>query len=83
MPFSLEGTVGGRSLEARAEARGEARGLAHGRQQLLTDLMRRSFGDHPRLAAIAENLSSWPQDKALDAVLSADSIEVLERIARG
>jgi hypothetical protein len=63
MPISLEGIVGGRSLEARAEARG----LARGREQMLTDLMRRSFGDRPEIPGIAGILSGWPQDKALDA----------------
>ena len=35
-----------------------------------------------QIPGIAEVLSGWPQDKALDAVLSAESIEALDRIAR-
>jgi hypothetical protein len=69
MPISLEGTVGGRSLEARAEARTTI--------HLLTSLLDRSFGPDPRNGGLATRLAELPHDTAVDAVLSAGSLAEL------
>ena len=82
MPFTLdEDTVAGRSIAARAEARGEARGEAQGeikgRAATLAGLLRRTFGDDPRIDAIAGRLAQLPQDKALEAALAATNLDDL------
>jgi hypothetical protein len=85
MPFTLdEDTVAGRSIAARAEARGEARGEAQGeikgRTATLAGLLRRTFGDDPRIDAIAHRLAELPQDKALDAALAATTLDDLDHL---
>jgi hypothetical protein len=73
MPITLEGTVGGRSLEARGEARGEARAS----RSLLAALLRRTFGSDPRLDDVTARLAELPHAEAVDAVLSAASLDEL------
>jgi predicted transposase YdaD len=86
MPFTLdEDTVAGRSLIARGEARGEARGLARGlargeareRVRTLASLMRRTFGDDPRIEPLAQNLAALPHEQALDIALTAATLDDL------
>jgi hypothetical protein len=81
MPISLEGTYGGRILEARAEARGKAAGRTEGKTEgtaeVLASLLRRSFGDDPRIEAIARRMASLPQENAIEAVRSASSLDEL------
>src|SRR5690606_34914911 len=70
MPWTLdEDTVGGRSIAVRAEARGRARTLGL--------LMRRTIGEDPRIDALAAELAAMSQEKAIDAVLGATTIDEL------
>ena len=90
MPFTLdEDTVAGRIIAATAEARGlargEARGLARGeaqgeareRVQTYTALLTRTFGDDPRIPTLAHHLASLPREQALDAALTATTLDDL------
>jgi len=77
MSFTLEDTVAGRQLVARGEARGEARGRAHGQADLLAALLRRTFGDDPRIPDLATHLARRPHAEALDAVLGATTLDDL------
>jgi len=78
MPISLEGTVGGRDLEAR----GEARGLTRGESRVLTSLLRRQFAGQAAdadLQALAARLAERHHDAAVDLILSATSLDELHR----
>ena len=90
MPFTLdEDTVAGRIIAATAEARGlargEARGLARGeaqgeareRVQTYTALLTRTFGDDPRIPTLAQHLADLPREQALDAALTATTLDDL------
>jgi hypothetical protein len=69
MPISLEGTIAGRSIAATAEARGAAETLAA--------LLRRTFGDDPRIDDVAGRLARLPREQALDAALTATTLSDL------
>jgi hypothetical protein len=69
MPISLEGTVAGRSLEARGEARG--------RRTVIATLLRRRFGDDDRIPTVAERLASLPQELAVSTALEAATLDEL------
>lgn len=74
MPISLdEDTVAGRIIAATAEARGKALQRA----TTLAALIRRSFGDDPRIPALADHLATLPQEQALDAALTANTLDEL------
>ena len=78
MPFILdEDTVAGRIIAAKAEARGEARGKAEERAQTFTALISRTFGDDPRIPALARRLADLPREQALDAALTAATLDDL------
>lgn len=69
MPISLEGTLAGRTIEARAEARVQT--------GMLTALLRRAHGQDPRIPALAARLAALPQDEAIDLALTADCLDKL------
>jgi hypothetical protein len=73
MPISLEGTVGGRSLEKRGEARGKA--------AIIAMLLRQRFGDDDRIPAVTDRLAALPQEEAVSAALEASVLDDL--VTRG
>ena len=74
MPITLdEDTVAGRAIAAAAEARGQV----VGRAITLAGLLRRTFGEDPRIDAIAQRLAGLPQEQALDAALNATTLDDL------
>jgi hypothetical protein len=73
MPITLEGTIGGRTLEARAEARGRAEYAV----DLATVALRRRFGDDPRIPELAVRLARLPADEFFDVALSITSLDDL------
>lgn len=78
MPFTLdENTVAGRIIAAKAEARGQARGQAHERTNTLATLMRRTYGNDPRIPTLAQHLAELPREHALDLALTTTSLDHL------
>jgi predicted transposase YdaD len=77
MPITLDGTVAGREIEARGEARGEAKGRADAAAALFDRLLRRRFGDDPRITSVAAGLAERAYDDALDLALTATSLDEL------
>jgi hypothetical protein len=86
MPISLEGTVGARALEERAESRGQARGEARGVSDVLATLIRRRFGaevTEADLSALAARLADQHREKAVDLILGAGTLAELRQAAAG
>jgi len=82
MPFTLdEDTVAGRIIAATAEARGEARGEAQERARTLATLITRTFGEDPRIQPLARHLAALPREQALDAALTATTLDDLLALA--
>jgi len=74
MPFTLdEDTVAGRIIAATAEARGQAQERA----RTLATLISRTIGDDPRIEPLAHRLAALPHEQALDAALTATTLEEL------
>jgi predicted transposase YdaD len=75
MPITFEDTHPGREISARAEARGRT----EGRTGTLAALLRHTHGDDPRIDTIATALAALPENQALDAALSAPTLDHLAR----
>jgi hypothetical protein len=74
MPITLDGTVAGQAIEAR----GEARGRREAAVALFDVLLRRRFGDDPRVALAAAWLAEQPHPEALELALTAGSLDELD-----
>lgn len=58
--------------------KGVRRGRAEGEAAVLAALLRTRFGDHPRIAAVAEHLATWPEpEAAVRAVMNAAGLDDL------
>jgi len=52
-------------------------GREEGRHEMLTDLLRERFGEHPGIPDAARRLAGWPSPTALHAIIVAESFEAL------
>ena len=81
MPITLEDTHPGHEIRARGRAEGRteglAEGLAEGRARTIAALLRHTHGDDPRIDTIATALAALPEDQALDAALTAPTLNHL------
>ena len=81
MPISISGTDLAREFERRGEKRGEKRGEERGsrraRVELLVLLLRRRFGEDPRIEDLAARLAARPPADALAVIEAATSLDAL------
>jgi predicted transposase YdaD len=81
MPITFEDTYPGREIRARvwaeAQAEGRTEGRTEGQIRTLSALLRRTFGDDPRIELLATALAALPEDQALDAALTSPSLDDL------
>jgi predicted transposase YdaD len=69
MPITFEDTIPGHEIRAR--------GRTEGRTGTLAALLRHTHGNDPRIDTIAAALAALPEDQALDAALSAPTLDHL------
>lgn len=77
MPISIEDTDLAREFEQRGEERGLKRGEQLGERRVLATLLRRRFGEDPRIEDVAARLARGPLDEALAAIDEATALDTL------
>jgi len=84
MPITLEGTIGGRSLEKRLEKRLSEKITEEVRAEvteevraMLATLLRRTFGDDPRIPQAAARLADLGPAVAVERALTTTSLDAL------
>jgi len=56
---------------------GHEEGQRENQERMLSDLLRRQFGDRPEVSVIVRRLAGWSGSAAMDAILDARDIESL------